>query len=39
MSGYIEDEIIANLKDYGFEGIIAKTFTVEKIKEVLNSIY
>ncbi|UMZ74243.1 hybrid sensor histidine kinase/response regulator [Natranaerofaba carboxydovora] len=37
MSGYIEDKIIANLKDYGFEGVITKPFTVEKIKEVLKA--
>ncbi|MBF0120849.1 MAG: response regulator [Desulfobacterales bacterium] len=37
-SGYSNDPIMANYKDYGFYGVLAKPFTKEELEETLNSL-
>jgi CheY-like chemotaxis protein len=34
-SGYSNDPVIANYRDYGFKDVIGKPFTAEKLSEVL----
>jgi hypothetical protein len=34
-SGYSNDPVIANYRDYGFREMIGKPFTAEKLSEVL----
>ena len=34
-SGYSNDPVIANFRDYGFKDVIGKPFTAEKLSEVL----
>jgi len=38
-SGYSNDPIMANYKDYGFCGIIPKPYTKNQLTEVLNKIF
>ena len=37
-SGYSNDKVLANYKDFGFKGAIIKPFTVKKISETLNFV-
>ncbi|MFC1966505.1 PAS domain S-box protein [Chloroflexota bacterium] len=37
-SGYATDPVMANFEEYGFKGVIAKPYTVEKLEKVLRSI-
>lgn len=37
-SGYSNNEIMANYKDYGFGGILKKPYTIEEVTEVLHSM-
>ncbi|MFC2017144.1 ATP-binding protein [Chloroflexota bacterium] len=37
-SGYATDQIMANFEEYGFKGIVAKPYILEKLEEVLQSI-
>ena len=36
VSGYPDDHILTNYQKYGFKGALAKPFSIEKLKEVLN---
>ncbi len=38
-SGYSDDPIMANYKDYGFCGIVPKPYTKEQLSEVLSKIF
>ncbi len=35
-SGYSNDPVIANFKDYGFDGYLEKPFSIEQLKAILN---
>ena len=37
-SGYSNDTVMSNYKEYGFKGIISKPFNVEELNEVLSSV-
>ena len=37
-SGYSDDPVMANFKDYGFKAIISKPFTFQQIKDVVRSV-
>lgn len=37
-SGYSNDAVIANFKDYGFEGVIIKPYSIGELSEVLNEV-
>ncbi|MBD3347360.1 MAG: PAS domain S-box protein [Chitinivibrionales bacterium] len=37
-SGYSNDPVLANYRDYGFSGVIAKPFSIEEFSKVLNKI-
>lgn len=37
-SGYSNDSVMANYKDYGFKGIITKPFDIKKLSEVISQI-
>ena len=37
-SGYSNDPIMSNYRDYGFSGAIAKPYNIEKFKEVLGCV-
>ncbi len=37
-SGYSNDQVMSNYKDYDFYGVIPKPYTQEQISEVLNKI-
>ncbi|MBN2412221.1 PAS domain S-box protein [candidate division KSB1 bacterium] len=37
-SGYSNDPIMSNFKDYGFSGVIAKPYKINKLHEVLNQV-
>ena len=37
-SGYSNDPVMANYKDYGFIGVIAKPYRFEEVCRILNSI-
>jgi len=37
-SGYANDPILLNFKEYGFRGVIAKPFTMEELNRVLLSV-
>lgn len=37
-SGYSNDPVMANYKDYGFCGVIPKPFTVEEFTQVINKV-
>jgi len=38
-SGYSNDPVLANHREYGFKAIITKPFTVEKIKQTINNAF
>ncbi|MCF2139980.1 MAG: PAS domain S-box protein [Candidatus Lokiarchaeota archaeon] len=37
-SGYSTDPIIANFREYGFDGFLKKPYTIDQLKQVLTSI-
>ncbi len=37
-SGYSQDPVMANFKDFGFSGVIAKPYTVEEMGEKLSQV-
>jgi len=37
-SGYANDPIMVNYKDYGFAGVIAKPFDIAAVQQILNMI-
>jgi len=37
-SGYSDDPIMANFKEYGFKGVITKPFRITKLGEVLHDV-
>jgi CheY-like chemotaxis protein len=37
-SGYSDDPIMANFKEYGFKGVITKPFRITKLSEVLHDV-
>ena len=38
-SGYSNDPVMANFKDYGFAGVVSKPFTKNQLAEILNKIF
>jgi CheY-like chemotaxis protein/anti-sigma regulatory factor (Ser/Thr protein kinase) len=38
MSGYSDDPILANFREYGFCGVVTKPFTLEEIEEALRPL-
>jgi signal transduction histidine kinase/ActR/RegA family two-component response regulator len=38
MSGYSNDPILANFRDYGFRGVVVKPFTADEIMKTINSL-
>jgi len=37
-SGYIDDPIIINFKEYGFKGAVVKPYNVDQLYSVVNSV-
>jgi len=37
-SGYSEDPIISDYRDYGFSGVVSKPYTTEQLSEVLHDV-
>ena len=37
-SGYSNDPVMSNFRDYGFKGIIPKPYTQDQVAAVLNKI-
>jgi DNA-binding NarL/FixJ family response regulator len=37
-SGYANDPILANFKEYGFDGMVPKPYRVEELAETLHQI-
>ncbi|WP_457558439.1 PAS domain S-box protein [Candidatus Harpocratesius sp.] len=37
-SGYSTDPIVANFREYGFDGFLKKPYTIDQLKQVLTSI-
>ncbi len=37
-SGYSEDPIISNYRDYGFSGVVSKPYTAEQLSKVLHDV-
>ena len=37
-SGYTDDHVMANYRDYGFQGAIAKPYTIEMVGRVIRSL-
>jgi PAS domain S-box-containing protein len=37
-SGYSEDPIISNYRDYGFSGVVSKPYTTEQLSKVLHDV-
>jgi PAS domain S-box-containing protein len=37
-SGYSDDSLMANFKQYGFSGIITKPYEIEELQELLNTV-
>jgi len=37
-SGYSNDPVMANFRDYGFKGMIKKPFTIEELSKLVNDI-
>ncbi len=37
-SGYANDPIMVNYKDYGFTGVIAKPFDIAAVQQILNTV-
>jgi PAS domain S-box-containing protein len=37
-SGYIDDPVIANYKEYGFSGMVAKPYTLAELGKVLHAV-
>ena len=35
-SGYAQDPVMTNFKEYGFKGVIAKPFTLQELNQALN---
>ena len=38
-SGYSNDPVMANFKEYGFSGIVPKPYTKEQMAELLNTLF
>ena len=37
-TGYTDDPIISNYRDYGFSGVVSKPYTTEELSEVLHNV-
>ena len=37
-SGYADDPAIASYKEYGFKGVVVKPYTIDELRDVLNSV-
>jgi CheY-like chemotaxis protein len=37
-SGYAEDPVMANFAEFGFKGVIAKPYHLNKLSEVLSQV-
>jgi len=37
-SGYSNDPIMANYREYGFDGVIAKPFTIDEFTDAIDTI-
>lgn len=37
-TGYIDDEVLANYRDYGFSGVITKPFEIEKLVSLVSQL-
>ena len=38
-SGYSNDPVMANYKEYGFSGVIAKPFQLKNLQKAINSVF
>ncbi|MBS4025858.1 MAG: PAS domain S-box protein [Clostridia bacterium] len=37
-SGYFEDPVMANFREYGFNGVVKKPFSIEELGKVINEV-
>ena len=37
-SGYSDDPIMANFKDYGFSGVVSKPYTLKTLSEAVHKV-
>ena len=37
-SGYCDDPVMANYREYGFSGVVTKPYTIEELSEVLQKV-
>lgn len=37
-SGYSNDPVLANFREYGFSGVISKPYTIKKLSEIVNKV-
>jgi CheY-like chemotaxis protein len=37
-SGYADDSVLARYRDYGFDGVLAKPFTILDLRRVLREV-
>jgi hypothetical protein len=38
VSGYSQDPVMVEYRDYGFKAVIGKPFTLEELSKTLNSV-
>ena len=37
-SGYSNDPVLANFREYGFKGVIAKPYKIRELSEILHGV-